>query len=147
MKKNFDVKKEDDYLYGLLQIKRLERPDEARWAKFDRAFEAKRLLAIASGKRTFVGRILEALTGKRLACTMASMCLVAIVAIGFERSSKYCSRHAALFFPDGAVKLSYVHDDIMCNVENVDFKTRISRDFRGVSYVCDAISSRGTFAR
>ncbi|MDR2436203.1 MAG: hypothetical protein LBD33_02750 [Puniceicoccales bacterium] len=147
MKKNSNVKNEDDYLHELLQIKRLERPDKVRWARFDRAFEAKRLSAIADGNGTFVGRILEILTGKRLACTMASMCLVAIVAIGFERSSKCCSNHAASFVSDGAVKPSYVRDNIMCNVESVDFKTRISHDFRGVAYVCDAISNGGTFVR
>jgi hypothetical protein len=102
MKKKFNIS-EDDCLHKLLQIKRLERPDRARWAKFDHAFEAKCLLVTAERKSTFVGRILGAFTSKRLACMMATTCLIAIVAIGFERG-RCCSNYEVLSIPDGAVR-------------------------------------------
>jgi hypothetical protein len=146
MKKDFDAN-EEGRLRRLLQIKRLERPDDARWKKFDLEFDKRRLRAIVSEKSSFIDRILAAFASRRLAHAAACLCLVVTVVIGFGRGSRYHSSYTALPIPGSGTKLSYVRDDILCNVENVDLKTQLIRDFRGVAYVCDAMSSRGAFVR
>ncbi|MDR0680148.1 MAG: hypothetical protein LBF42_03940 [Puniceicoccales bacterium] len=140
MKQNFD-KNSDRRLHDLLQIKRLERPREAQWGKFDRCFEQKRLSAIANPKRTFADLLVTLFVSKRLACMMSGICLAVIVTIGIGQGSRCYLRHGDYSFVAQETRPSYVRDDIMCNVENADFKTQFNHVSRGVAYVCDSISS------
>jgi hypothetical protein len=140
MKQNFN-KNSDKRLHDLLQVKRLERPREAQWGRFDRCFEQKRLSAIASPKGTFADRLVTLFASKRLACVMSGICLAVIVTIGIGRGSRCYLRHGDYSSMAQEIRPSYVRDDIMCNVENADFKTQLNHVSRGVAYVCDSISS------
>ncbi|MDR3273825.1 MAG: hypothetical protein LBS87_00620 [Puniceicoccales bacterium] len=147
MKRSFDTN-EDARLHNLLQIKRLERPDSAKWTKFDRCFERKRLSAIVDKKVLFGEKILSIFASRRFACAMCGICLVVIAAIGLGRGSRCCSYYSDDFLGSGNdVRLSYVRDDIMCNVENVDLKTKFNHISKGVAYVCDSISNKDALIR
>ncbi|MDR1255883.1 MAG: hypothetical protein LBJ94_03105 [Puniceicoccales bacterium] len=146
MKQGFDDRS-DKRLHDLLRIKRLERPDSKRWVKFDRCFERKRLSAMMEKKVSVSERILAIFGSKRFACAMSGLCLVIIATIGIGRSSEYYSLQYACSGSGGDRRLSYVRDDILCNVENVDFRTQFNHISHGVAYVCDSILSKGAFVR
>jgi hypothetical protein len=140
------VKDSDERLHNLLQVKRLERPNDERWLKFDRCFEEKRLSAVVNGRSSFLSWFFAVFADRRFACIVSGLCLSAIIAIGVSRGGK-CCLHSDSLSSLSDVRLSYVRDDMVCNIENMDLKTAFNHVPRGVWYVCDSMSSRGVFAK
>jgi hypothetical protein len=145
MKREF-ASESDRRLHDLLQIKRLERPSDEKWLRFDRSFERRRLSAVVSTGYSFFGFISAVLSSKRFACVVSVLCLSAIVSIGFVRGNKCCQPCNSFAYSCDA-RPAYVRDDIVCNVGSTDFKMTFNHVPHGVWYVCDSMRSDGGLAK
>ncbi len=145
MKKNKNSS-EDRYLHNLLQLKKLERPDEQTWAQFEYSLERKCLGSIVGKDTSWTKKIFNILFNKNLAYALASICLTITCGILIQQITKCDNQYYDKIVDISTVEnqKSYVYDAIMTSTPitiSADLGVRCNRREKGIGYVCDVISN------
>ncbi len=142
--KQFD-NNDDVRLHALLQIKRLERPNEKQWQRFEQSFEQRRLSAIIGTRENWNGKlfkIIGLLLNKKLTYGLGALCLVIFGGLFLSHISNTDDKQyydQIVNVTNNSQKL-YVCDNLEFVRSSIDHETYLSFNKKGIGYVCDALS-------